>query len=67
MAEVSNLLGNIIDSTTVMIRVVRFFFEKHSPDADAHKHAHTLIPMNTCTQPYFYEHIRETEPANPRD
>ena len=43
------------------------FFEKHSTDADAHKHARTLIPMNTRTQPYSYEHLRETEPANSRD
>jgi len=57
MAEVGNLLGNIIDSTTVMIRVVRFFFEKHSTDADAHKHVRTLIPMNTHTQLYSYEHL----------
>jgi hypothetical protein len=28
---------------------------------------HTLNPMNTRMQPYPYEHLRETEPANPRD
>ena len=44
-----------------------YFFLKHSTDADAHKHARTLIPMNTRMQPYPYEHLRETEPANPRD
>ena len=43
------------------------FFKKHSTDADPHKHARTLIPMNTRTQPYLYEHLRETEPANSRD
>jgi hypothetical protein len=48
------------------------FFQKHSTDADAHKHARTFIPrtfipMNTRTQPYPYEHLRETEPENPRD
>jgi len=45
--------------------IIVIFFEKHIKDADAHKHARTLIPMNTRTQPYLYEHLRETEPANP--
>ena len=44
-----------------------FFFEKHSTDADAHKYACILISMNTRTQPYLYEHLREIKPANPRD
>ena len=42
-----------------------FFFEKHSTDADAHhKHTRALISINTRTQSYLYEHLRETEPAN---
>ena len=47
--------------------IIVIFFEKHIKDADAHKHARTLIPMNTRTQSYPYEHLRETEPADPRN
>ena len=52
--------------TSLLVDGKKYFFKKHSTDIDAHKHARTLISINTRTQPYSYEHLRETEPANPR-
>jgi hypothetical protein len=44
-----------------------YFFTKHSRDAAAHTHAHTLAPMKTHMQSYPYEGLRVIEPANSRD
>ncbi|KAF8647783.1 hypothetical protein HU200_065198 [Digitaria exilis] len=42
-----------------------FFCESHSTDAAAYIYACILTPTNIRTQPYPYEHLRKTGPANP--
>jgi hypothetical protein len=42
-------------------------FSKHSIGAYIHVRTLTITNMNTITQSYPYEHLRKTEPADPRD
>jgi hypothetical protein len=50
----------------VNINITEVFF-RNTVQTQTLTNTRTLIPMNTRTQPYLYEHLRETEPANPRD
>ena len=43
------------------------FFLRNRVQTQTLTNARTRTPMNMCTQPYPYEHIRESELLNPRD
>jgi len=45
-----------------------FFFLRNTVQTQTFRNACTLITLvNTRTQSYFHEHLRETEPADPRN
>ena len=42
---------------------MEFSFYKYTTDADIHKHVYALTSIKTGKEPYFYEHLLQTQPA----
>ena len=54
-------------TVSVTLCVETHLFFKHSRYTDAHIRAYIFIFMNSRTQPYLYDQLREIEPVDPQN
>jgi len=57
----------LVHKLNLTIRSNYIFFLRNTVQTQTLTSACTLIPINTRMQPYPYEHLQETESADPRD